>query len=280
MNYLIVADSSADLATRVYGKKKNNFASVPLKIITSEKEYIDDEKLNVELMVCDLENYSGRSYSSCPNQNDWIEAFGEAEYVFCVTITSGLSGSYNSACAAKVEYESEHPGRKVLVIDSLSTGPEMILIVEKLSDLIHQNLDFNTICQQISEYQNNTHLIFMLQSMKNLVNNGRVKPLTAKLAGILGIRVIGKADEKGTLEQLEKCRGEHKALSAIIEQMKKHGFDGGKVRITHCINSGAAADLKNMLINEYKNIDVEIYPTRGLCSYYAERGGLLIGFES
>jgi len=279
MNYLIVADSSADLATSTKTFNNADFSSVPLKIITSENEYVDDANLNVEKMVSELQHYKGRSSSSCPNPSDWLEAFGDAERVFCITITSGLSGSCNSATMAKEEYESAHPDRKVFVIDSLSTGPEMALIIDKLAALISENLSFEDICHKIKNYQENTGLIFMLESMKNLANNGRVSPLVAKLAGILGIRVIGKASDVGTLEQLEKCRGEAKALPAIVDQMVGLGYKGGRVKIAHCLNENAASKLKSLVKQEYSNAEIEIYPCRGLCSFYAERGGLLIGFE-
>ena len=276
MKYLIVADSSADLAKNDYEGKTAKVSSVPLKIITSLKEYVDDENLNVEVMVNELEDYKGRSSSSCPNPSDWLDAFGDAEYVFCVTITSGLSGSYNSACMAKEEYESAYPDRRVFVIDSLSTGPEMGLIVDKLLELIDSGEEFDKICETIKRYQAKTGLLFMLESMKNLANNGRVSPIVAKLAGILGIRVIGKASDVGTLEQLEKSRGGDKAL---LGQMKTLGYAGGKVKIAHCIYPRAAKALSDMIRREFKKAEVEIYPCRGLCSFYAERGGLLVGFE-
>lgn len=279
MNYLIIADSSADFAKRSTADSLIPFASVPLKIITSQKEYVDDDVLNVEQMVNELEAYKGRSSSSCPNPSDWLEAFGSAENVFCITITSGLSGSYNSACMAKAEYEELHPDRKVFVIDSLSTGPEMGLIVDKLEELINSGKSFEEICAEIKEYQSRTGLLFMLESMQNLANNGRVSPLVAKLAGILGIRVIGKASDVGTLEQLEKCRGEAKALPAFFEQMKSLGYRGGKVKIAHCLNESAANKLNEIIKKEFSDAKTEIYPCRGLCSFYAERGGLLVGFE-
>lgn len=275
MKYLIVADSSADLATR----RIENVKSVPLKIITDVKEYVDDKKLNAEIMVNELENYKGRSSSSCPNQSDWLESFGDARYVFCVTITSGLSGSYNTACMAKKEYEEKHPDRKVFVVDSLSTGPEMFLIVEKIVEMIASESDFESICKSIREYQQTTGLLFMLESMKNLANNGRVSPLAAKLAGILGIRVIGKASDVGTLESVDKCRGQAKALQSIVTNMKELGYHGGKVKIAHCINHSGAGTLADLIKKEFSNASVEIYPCRGLCSFYAERGGLLVGFE-
>ena len=90
MNFKIVADSSADM-TALNGC---DFASVPLKINTTEKEYIDNESLDVVSMLTDLASYNGKSHSSCPNSQEYLSAFGDAENIFCVTITSGLSGSY------------------------------------------------------------------------------------------------------------------------------------------------------------------------------------------
>ena len=132
----IVADTSCDL----FSLEHSAFACAPMKIITAEKEFIDDEQLDVGLMVGYLDQYKGRSKSSCPNPEDWLSAFDGADDIFCVTITSGLSGSYNSACAAKKLYESENPGKRVFVIDTLSAGPEMSLVVEKLEEMIQDQL--------------------------------------------------------------------------------------------------------------------------------------------
>lgn len=271
----IVADSSSD----VLFLNGFDFGSAPLKIITEEKEYVDNDKLNVADMVNDLLKYNGKSSTSCPNTSDWLSVFGQADYIFCITITAALSGSYNSACLAKKMYEEMYPDKRVHVINSLTTGPEMRLIIEKIEELIGQEDDFEVICEKIDDYMKNTGLLFMLQSMKNLANNGRVSHIAAKMAGVLGIRALGKASDAGTLEMLEKCRGEKKSLEAIIEQMKNLGFNGEKVRIAHCLNEEFGLQLKEKLIEEYKNIDIELYNCRGLCSFYAEKGGILIGFE-
>ena len=197
--FKIVADSSAD----TFAFDKTPFSSAALKIITSEKEFTDNQALNLKEMVDYLSNYKGKSSTSCPNCEDWLDAFGDAENVFCVTITSNLSGSYNAAMLAKDTYETEHPDRKVYVIDSLSAGPELRLIVEKLAELINEYGDFEKVRETICEYTKSTGLLFMLQSMKNLANNGRVSHIAAKMAGILGIRALGKASDIGTLEMLE-----------------------------------------------------------------------------
>lgn len=270
----IVVDSSANMAA-----DKTGISSVPLKIITDVKEYIDDANLNTSAMVWDLQTYNGTSSTACPSPQDWLQAFDDKPYVFCVAITSNLSGCCNAANIAKADYEQEFPDRKVCVIDTLSTGGEMELIVEKLQELIAADLSFDEICQQIQEYQQHTGLMFMLECMQNLANNGRVNKIVAKAAGILGIRMVGKASDVGTLEPMEKCRGEKKALASLADHMVAMGYDGGKMRISHCLNPNGAETLKANILAAFPDADIRIRTTGGLCSFYAEKGGLLIGFE-
>lgn len=273
INAKIVVDSSANMTT------STAVSSVPLKIITDSKEYIDDANLNTSAMVWDLQTYTGKSSTACPSPHDWLAAFDDAPYVFCIAITSNLSGSCNAANIAKADYEHEHPDRKVCVIDSLSTGGEMELIAEKIQELMAADLAFEEICENIKEYQQHTGLMFMLESMQNLANNGRVNKIVAKAAGILGIRAVGKASDVGTLEPMDKCRGEKKALAALTDHMVALGYEGGKMRISHCLNPAAAETLKTSILAAYPGADIQIRPTGGLCSFYAEKGGMIIGFE-
>lgn len=274
--FKIVADSSADMLSL----DNINFKSAPLKIITTNKEYVDDSALDITEMVNFLKSYKGKSSTSCPNTSDWLEAFGDSEYVFCVTITGTLSGSYNSACLAKRIYEEKHPDRKVFVLDSLSTGPEISLIIEKTQELVLAGKSFDEVCNEVSEYSKSTGLLFVLESMNNLANNGRISPLVAKMAGFLGIRLIGKASKKGDLEPLGTCRGSSKALENVVKQLKELGFKGGKIKIGHCLNEKAGAALSEQLKSIFKTAQIELYQCRGLCSFYAEKGGLLVGFET
>jgi DegV family protein with EDD domain len=274
-DFKIIADSSADLTTL----EKLNFASAPLKIITADKEFMDDQNLNLKEMVDYLLSYKGKSSTSCPNPEDWLNAFGDSKNIFCVTITSNLSGSYNAAITAKDIYLEEHPDHKVFVIDSLSAGPELRLIAEKLEELILEGFSFEEICEKITEYLKSTALLFMLESMQNLANNGRVSVISAKAAGLLGIRAVGKASDVGTLQPLSKCRGEEKALNYIVEYLKNEGCTSGKVYITHCFNESAALKLEEKLLKIMPRLKTKIYSCGGLCSFYAEKGGLLVGFE-
>ena len=272
----IVADSSSDILSL----EKVTFASASLKIITTKKEYVDNKDLDIEEFIDDLDKNKDKITTACPATADWLEVFEGGKYIFCITMTSNLSGTYNSALLAKKEYEEKYPDSKIFIIDSLSTGPECKLIAEKLQELIVSGKEFEEICEEIIEYKKNTHLIFMLESVKNLKNNGRVSPILAKIIGVLGIRLVGKASDEGTLEVLSKIRGENHALNNIIDQMQKLGFKGGKVRITHCRNEILATKLKEKILSIFENAEIEVYKARALCSFYAEKGGLLIGFES
>lgn len=271
----IVVDSSANLAA-----DRSAISSVPLKIMTEHREYIDDADLDVAAMVSDLLTYTGKSSTACPSPHDWLDAFQDKPYVFCIAISSNLSGSYNAANIAKADYERTYPGRQVFVIDSLSTGGSMELIAEKLQALIAEDLTFQEIAQRIQEYQKSLAILFMLESMRNLANNGRVSKIAAKAAGILGIRAVGKGSDTGTLQMLEKCRGEKKALSYLFQNMREAGYAGGKVRISHCLNPNAAQSLRERILELFPHADVRIRPTGGLCSFYAEKGGLIIGYET
>ena len=271
----IVADSSCDVTTL----KDIDFAYAPMKIITDEKEFVDNSSLDTDGMVEYLYKYNGKSKSSCPNTADWIEAFSDSDDIFCVTITSGLSGSYNSACLAKQIYEAENEGKRVYVIDTLSAGPEITMIIEKIRDCIKNGMAYEDICTTIKEYKKKTGLVFMLKSLKNFANNGRVSPVVAKLVGIAGICIVGKASNEGTLEPMHKCSGEKRSLKTLVEDLENEGFRSGKISIGHCQNETAAEALKEMILAKFKNAKVEIHNLRGLCSFYAEKGGVLVGFE-
>lgn len=275
MKTKIVVDSSSNL----YELPGAEFACVPLKIVTDEQEYLDDGHLDAVDMAQTLRSYKGKTTTSCPNVADWLAAYEGAEQVFAVTITGTLSGSYNAALLAAEEYKADHPEARVFVLDSLSAGPECRLLAERLQQLVESGMDFDAVCEEILAYKKHTHLLFSLESLANLARNGRVKPAVAAVARMLGIRVIGQASEAGELDVLCKTRGEHGALERIVLELKEHGYTNGRLHISHCGNPAAAERLKHMVKAVFDGAKVDISECGGLCSYYAELGGLLVGYE-
>ena len=270
----IVLDSSGDL----WELEGLRVASVPLRITTTLTEYVDTAALDVSKMTAELAHYKGKSGTSCPSMGDFLTAFGDAKYVFCITMTSKLSGTYNVAMAAARAYEEEHPERRVGVIDSLSTGPGMKLLAERIAALLAEGADFDEICSRVHAYRDNTELLFLLESLNNLANNGRVSRAVALIAGVLGIRMLGRA-VVGEIKPVAKPRGEKKSLEATFAQMQELGYQGGKLRVSHSENPGVANALCDMVRAQYPDASIECYPARGLCSFYAERGGIILGFE-
>lgn len=276
MSFKIIADSSADILEF----SGVDFASVPLKIITDSKEYVDNSALDVVGMLSDLKVYKGKSRTSCPSSGEYLEAFGEAENIFVITISGNLSGSFNAANVAARTYLADHPDRRVHIIDSLSAGAECYLMVRRLAELIGEGMSFDEIKSEITDYAiNRTRLIFALESMRNLANNGRVSPVVAKMAELFGIRAVGRASDVGTLEMICKSRGPQNAAKDIVANMIGDGYKGGRVRIHHANNLPAAELIRTNLLEKFPKAEVEIGMLRGLCSFYAEQGGLLVGFE-
>ncbi len=275
MKRKIVADSSCD----IFEINDIPFQSVPLTISTDERSFVDDEKLNTDEMLGYLQGYNGRSYTACPSVEAWLSAFEGADEIFVVTLTSNLSGAFNSANTAAKLYSENNPNCKIHIFDTYSTGPEMRMLIDKLAELVMTDKSFSEICDEAKKYLKTTRLFFALESFRNLANNGRINKTVAKLAGVLGIRIVATASREGTIEITDKCRGERNTVRAFLSHLATSGFIGGKVYIAHCKNVSFATTISNAIKELYPKAKIKIYESRGLCSFYAEKGGILLGCE-
>ncbi len=271
----IIADSSINID----GMEDVVFESVPMTIYTDEVSYKDDKTLNLRKMLDYLKNYKGRSYTSCPNIDEWTKAFEGGDIIYIVTVTSTLSGTYNAALAAKNIYLEDHPDAKIEVFDSKSTGPEMHLIVEKLAELIKAGYGFEEVVLRTKLYMKKTSLFFALTSLHNLVENGRVNRLVASALNTLGISIIAKASVIGDIKAIARARGEKKIVERIYDEIKKAGYHGGKIRICHVENESIALRFIKRVKEDFADADIKYYLSKGLCGFYAEQGGLMIGAE-
>ena len=275
MKRKIVADSSCDM----WELNGVDFAVAPMTISTDNKHYVDNQELDVHLMSEELAKYKGVSHTACPSVGSWLDCYEGFDEIFVITLTGAMSGTYNSAMTAKGIYEEENENVKVHVFDSLSTGPEMRLLIEKLKEMIDEDLPFEEIVEKGQDYLNHTRLFFALKSLHNFAMNGRVSKTVASAIGVLNISIFATASEKGTIQQISKCRGEKKVVKSMIEHLEDAGYHGGKVRISHADNLKLAHNVRDKILELYPNADIIVYPMGGLCTYYAEIGGLLVGCE-
>ena len=279
MTWKIIADSGCDYRQLATPAIDTTFVSVPLTIQVADQVFVDDASLDIDQMMETMYATSEASKSACPSPDDYLRAFEGGENIIVVSLTGTLSGSHNSAQLAKNIYLEEHPETNIHVIDSLSAGGEVDLLVDKLNELIEQGLSFDEVVEAITAYQEKTKLLFVLAKVDNLVKNGRLSKLIGTVVGLLNIRMVGEASETGTLELLQKARGSKKSVQAAYEELVKAGYAGGRIVMAQRNNEKCCQQLSDRIRENFPQADIKILPTSGLCSFYAEDGGLLMGYE-
>ena len=165
------------------------------------------------------------------------------------------------------------------ISNSLSFTGSMQLIIEKIAECKEAGMGFEETVDAVNEYYKHTKILFLLESLGNLSKNGRVNPAVAKVASFLGIRFLGKASEEGTIQQASIARGAKKAFATLYNEILKMGYNGGKMRLSHCLNPDQAHKMKEELLVKFPGADIVVDNCTGLCSYYAERGGMIVCFE-
>lgn len=273
MKFQILVDSASDLKNGYIKDNDVQFKVIPLTILTGEQEFVDDETLDVDNMLSSM-HASKKTTTACPPPQAFLDELGNADYTFIVTITSKLSGCYNSACVAR---DSFTKSENVFVIDSKATSGVEILIVEKLVALIKEGFSYQEICKKIIEYRDEKELLFMLQKFDNLVANGRMSKIAGVLATALVIRPICIAED-GQIKISKKVIGVKNAFSKMIQMIgeKIKNIAEKVLIITHCKAENEAILIKEEIEKKYNFKEVRVQPMRGLCSYYALEKGIII----
>ena len=277
-DYKIVADSSAELPAKFDNDPR--FVHVPFNIQVGDEHIIDDENLNVMELLSKIAACKDCPKSSCPSPDAFIEAFkGPEKRVYVVTISSKLSGCYNSAVLAKDIYDEEYGDKEIFVIDSLSaTGGESLLVM-RAHELEQQGVSFGVICERLTEYRDSINTYVVLDNLETFIKNGRLGRVTGLAATTLRIKPLLVADN-GELIAADKSIGLRKAWSAmskrIITDVSKEATNTKRVIITHCNNLPGAEKVKEMLKACSQFSEFIIMQTSGLSSVYANDGGIVV----
>ena len=273
----IVCDSSGELSSAELIPGKLGLKVIPMTLLVGEREYVDNENLDVEelLQAMDASETSG---TACPSPAAFAEAFMEADYTLCFTISSNLSGTYASAVAARSMVLEQYPEKKIFVLDSCSTSGSLVLLTRKTVELLESgNEDFDDICSQLQTCVAHQYTLFTLECFDNLVKNGRMKPLLGSFLQTLGIHVIADASPEGTIRVVDKARGEKRTFRNMVSQMEKFkNCAGAEVIISHCKNLEGAKKLKEQILQSMPVKSVEIFDCRGLTTFYAMKRGLIL----
>ena len=276
MKYQIIVDSCSDLDKNYLDGTGVDLKIVPLTINVGENEYVDEGDVKIEEMLKNLKTPKIKSGSACPSPEAFKAEFDKADYTFVVTITSKLSGCYNSALVAKNGYEKSD---NVHVIDSKAVSGTEILIVEKLVELIKKGLPYDEIVSEIEKYRDECTLFFVLQRFDNLVNNGRMSRIAGIIASTISLKPICKAVD-GEIKIVKKIIGSKHLFSRLAEMIKEvlKGDKERKIIISHCYAMEEAEELKTQIEKQCENFNIKIIPMRALTSYYALEKGVIVCF--
>lgn len=278
MKWKILTDTGSNLREVEHLPENVAFDIIPLILHVDKKDFLDTKDLDITELVEAVSNSSSSS-SACPAPGAYAEAFAGAENIICFTISSQLSASYESAQLGKDIALEENPEANIHIFDSRSAGGELDMLVFKAIELIKEDKDFQGVIEGLNAYHKNTLAGYMLKSIENLVKNGRVNKLVGSLVGLLNIHVIGVRSEEGTIEMSNRARGEKRALNTFVSDLIENGLNGNRVEIGHVNNESLAEVVAERIRARFPNANINIRLTSGLCSFYAEDGGLIVGYE-
>ena len=252
-----------------------DYAEVPFVISVDNTDYIDEPGIDIEKMLEHIANCRSSGRTSCPSPHAWLEAWGDAENVIAFTLSAALSGSYNSAIAARHMALEKYPDRNIAVINTCGAGG----LPEQLTNIIYEGDSFDAIVSAADKAVRETQVMFALGSLDNLIKAGRLNKLVGYAAHRFNISAIGVASPGGRIELRHKFRGMKKTYDKLIDTLRETGFAGGELVISHCMNEEGAEKLGHLIKAEWLDTDVSVVPASGLCSYYMGKDGLIITYH-
>lgn len=274
----IIADSCCDLTEDM--KREMNIDIAPLILSLEDKEYIDDDTLDIKQYISDMAACRTSPKTACPSPEVYMNKYKGPESTFVVTLSSALSGSYNSAVLAKNMFLEEVGNKFIHVFDSLSASVGETIITLKIHELARLNVSETEIVDKVTKYIKEMKTFFLLESLEHLAKAGRLNPIVAKIATMLSIKPIMGEDGMGNIKLVDKIRGYKRALSRLAEIIGEEGknLEEKVLGIAYCNCLDRALELKAEILKRYKFKDIVLVEMKGVSTTYADDGGLVIAF--
>lgn len=277
MSFQIIGDSCTDLTKEM--KEVGEIKLVPLVLEVGADTFIDDESFNQSLFIEKMKAYPDSPKSACPTPEAYMKLFDNADDNYVVTLSSQLSGSYNSAEVARQMY-LEQGEKNIAVIDSKSASVGQTLLVMKIQELVRAGLPFEKVVEETCKFREEQDTMFVLEDLENLRKNGRLSNIKAILANVLNIKPVMGSTPEGMIIQLEQARGMKKALTKMAELAAKKVVRPEEkiLGIAHCNNYERAVFIRDEIMKQAAFKDSIIVDTAGVSTLYANNGGVIISF--
>lgn len=275
MSYKIVGDSCCDYTT--VENKKDTFIQIPLTLDVDGFQIRDDDTFEQIEFLKRVAVSKECPRSACPAPEEYMKAYEQADDIYVVTLSSELSGSYNSAVLAKNLYEEEHGTKNIHVFNSKSASAGQLLICRFIEALAEAGTPFEEVVERVEKYIEGLHTYFVLETLDFLRKNGRLSRVQAILAGALNIKPV-MGSENGTIIKLTQVRGMKKAISSMIDYAIE-GCENKEEKdlvIAHCNCYERAEKAKEEIEKKAQFKSITIVDTRGVSSLYAGDGGIII----
>lgn len=277
MSYKVIIDSCGELTKEM--KASEHFETASLQIDVDGYHIIDDETFDQADFLRRTRESKECPKSSCPSPERYMEGFHcDAEHVYAVTLSSELSGSYNSAVLGKNLYIEEYGEKDIYIFNSRSASVGETLIALKIAECEEKGLSFQEVIENVEAYIEEQHTYFVLETLDILKKNGRLRGLKAVMATALNIKPVMGSTPEGSIQQLAQARGMKKALAKMADEVIANLTKPEEkiLAISHCNCEERARAVKDMLISRANFKDVIILDTAGISSMYAADGGVII----
>ena len=278
----ILVDSCCDLTPEWL--KKTQAKVAPLTITIDDTHYVDDGTVDIPPYLAAMKASKNPVRSACPSPDLYAEDIRATEGdCFIVTLSAKLSGSHNAASLGVQLAQEDMPEKKVHVFDSESASAGETYIALMIHDLIAAGKSFEQIVELVEEKIRSMHTLFVLDSLDNLVKNGRISRTVALLANVLSIRLLMSDDGHGAIKNISKARGIKGALTQMVETCRKQteGLAAASQRLvlSYCNCPERAQQVKAMIREKCPAIgEIVMMPTSALSSMYANDGGIVIAY--
>ena len=277
MSYKIVVDSCCELPEEL--KHDPRYEIVPLTLIVGDSyERLDDDGFDQKEFLRAVAECPVSPRSACPSPEKYMEAYRtDADHVYVVTLSSKLSGSYNSAVLGKNLYHETYGEKQIYVVDSRSASCGETQIAMQIARWEDEGMGYEEITEKIEKFTDGMHTYFVLDNLDTLRKNGRLSGVKALVASTLSIKPV-MAGDQGSIVQLGQSVGIKKALAKMVDYVVRDVVDAEKkcLMITHCNNPERANSVKEQILSKVKFKDELIMDTAGISSMYANDGGVIV----
>lgn len=252
-DFIISCCSTADLSREFL--KENNIEYTCFHFNLDGKEYPDD--LGESMPISEFYNKMAQGSEPTTSQVgvgqyvDFFEKFiKEGKAILHISLSSGISGSYNSALLAQQEIFDKYPDAKLSVVDSISASSGYGLLVSLAADMRKDGKSYEETVEFVERYKHNIHHWFFSTDLTSYIRGGRVSAAAGWFGTLLHICPLLKVDDAGKLIPVEKCRGKNKAVMTAVDKMVQFADNGTDYDGKCFISNSACIDDANAVVAE------------------------------